>query len=197
MSCGSPRSSRRSRCLIWRDEDQLRFGCNLQCSMFNTVEGAALVVFFYSEFYFRSANYQFEYKNIKSLKRPTFPVIFQQPAAQGEKAALPAADQQTQSEYQKWLAGELHSHSPDEKLYFDASRTRRHSTRSSKTSARAFTPSSSTSNTQPTCQSRSGAPSRWPRGSRSRTSRTCTPFHASFSSHYCYATCLHTVLVCK
>ena len=107
---------------VWRDEDQLRFGCNLQSSMFNAVEGAALVVVFYSVFYFRSANCQFEYKNIKSLKRPTFPVIFQQPAAQGDKAALPASDQQTQSEYQEWLAGELHSHSPDEKLYFDASR---------------------------------------------------------------------------
>ena len=107
---------------VWLDEDQLRFGCNLQSSRFNAVEGAALVVVFYSQFYFRSANCQFEYKNIKSLKRPIFPVIFQQPAAPGEKAALPAVDQQTQSEYQEWLAGELHSKSPDEKLYFDASR---------------------------------------------------------------------------
>lgn len=107
---------------VWRDEDQLRFGCNLQNSMFNAVEGAALVVVFYSSFYFRSANCQFEYKNILGLKRPIFPIIFQQPAAQAEKAALTAADQQTQSEYQDWLAGQLHSHSPDEKLYFDASR---------------------------------------------------------------------------
>lgn len=107
---------------VWRDEDQLRFGCNLQSSMFNAVEGAVLVVVFYSSFYFRSANCQFEYKNILGLKRPIFPIIFQQPAAQAEKAALTAADQQTQSEYQDWLAGQLHSHSPDEKLYFDASR---------------------------------------------------------------------------
>ena len=66
--------------------------------MLEAIEGAVLVVVFYSSYYHRSQNCQFEYSQIDELKRPIFPILVD---------INEEGDEKEHKKYEEWLKKEL------------------------------------------------------------------------------------------
>lgn len=84
---------------VWRDEDRLKPGTNLQRAMLEAVEGAVVVIVFYSPDYYRSRNCQFEYNQAQELKRTIFPIVVD---------IIEKKEENEYKEYDSWLKKELH-----------------------------------------------------------------------------------------
>lgn len=96
---------------VWRDEERLKPGTNLQRAMLEAVEGAVLVLVFYSPPYFRSRNCQFEYRQLQEMKRPVLPVLVD---------AVDEGNKKDFNEYEKWLNKQLKEKSA-ERIYLKTS----------------------------------------------------------------------------
>ena len=96
---------------VWRDEERLKPGTNLQRAMLEAVEGAVLVLVFYSPPYYRSRNCQFEYQQLEQMKRPVLPVLVD---------AIDDQNKQEYKDYENWLNKQLKEKSA-ERIYFKTS----------------------------------------------------------------------------
>ena len=103
---------------VWLDEDHLLPGTRLKRAMLDAVEGAVLVIVFYSLPYFRSKNCQIEYKHTAKLHRPIIPVLVHIKTGPENENSPVVNDESKCKEYQDWLNKER-KETNEERIYQD------------------------------------------------------------------------------